>query len=100
MGSQIKMLTLSPRPLAILLPASAVISAHTAKVKKPYVESYWESWDAWEHYPGDFGAFLKDIPASPPGSCKGVNLINISYTIPATVSAVEPWMSTIRQTVE
>jgi len=79
MGSQIKMLTLSPRPLAILLLASAVFSAHTAKVKKPYVESYWESWDAWEHYPGDFGAFLKDIPASPPGSCKGVNLINISF---------------------
>merc|ERR1712089_65187 len=140
-----------------------------SRVQKPYVETYWESWEAWEKYPNDFGAFLKDVPAGPPGSCKGSNLINIafggalynmgayiktveeatefaekmlatqkdigldgmdldvedsgvgvdvqvaviketrrllgpdfhiSYTIPATVAVLNPWMDTISRTVE
>ena len=37
---------------------------------KPYVESYWESWSAWQDFPGDYAAFLKDVPASPIGSCQ------------------------------
>ena len=40
------------------------------KLTKPYVESYWESWDAWSDFPGDFSALLKDVPASPVGSCQ------------------------------
>ena len=73
-------------------------------VKKPYVETYWESWipavspnfseprtlkelartpvpaarlkstSISQDYPDDFGAFLKDVPVGPPGSCTGVNL--------------------------
>ena len=38
---------------------------------KPYVESYWESWSAWQDFPGDYAAFLKDVPATPIGSCQG-----------------------------
>jgi len=49
------------------------------KIPKGYVESYWESWDAWENYPEDFAAFLKDVPATPIGSCTGVNLVNIAF---------------------
>ena len=37
---------------------------------KPYVESYWESWSAWQDFPGDYAAFLKDVPATPIGSCQ------------------------------
>jgi len=73
------MLSLSSTALTLLLALSLVLPAQTAGPTKPYVESYWESWDSWETYPSDFGAFLKDMPASPPGSCKGVNLINISF---------------------
>jgi len=49
------------------------------KLTKPYVESYWESWDAWSDFPGDFAALLKDVPASPVGSCQGVNVVNIAF---------------------
>jgi len=55
------------------------LTGHCSRVQKPYVETYWESWEAWEKYPNDFGAFLKDVPAGPPGSCKGSNLINIAF---------------------
>merc|ERR1711872_1119275 len=76
-----RMLGVNRLTLIGLLLASSLLTVNTAKsrVSKPYVESYWESWDAWEHYQNDFGAFLKDMPASAPGSCKGVNLINISF---------------------
>merc|ERR1711942_170905 len=81
MGSIFRMLGVNRLTLIGLLLASSLLSVNTVKnrVSKPYVESYWESWDAWEHYQNDFGAFLKDMPASAPGSCKGVNLINISF---------------------
>jgi len=47
-------------------------------VKKPYVETYWESWIPAD-YPDDFGAFLKDVPVGPPGSCTGANVVNIAF---------------------
>jgi len=43
------------------------------------VESYWESWDSWREYPDDYAAFLEDAPASPVGSCNGVNIVNIAF---------------------
>merc|ERR1712013_85674 len=49
------------------------------QIPKPYVESYWESWDSWRDFPGDFAAFLEDVPVSSVGSCKGVNLVNIAF---------------------
>lgn len=49
-----------------------------SRVTKPYVESYWESWHS-EDYPDDFAALLKDVPASAPGACSGVNLVNIAF---------------------
>jgi len=64
--------------LAIFLCVFA-LTGQCSRVQKPYVETYWESWEAWEKYPNDFGAFLKDVPAGPPGSCKGSNLINIAF---------------------
>jgi len=47
-------------------------------IKKPYVETYWESWISGD-YPDDFGAFLKDVPVGPPGSCTGANVVNIAF---------------------
>merc|ERR1719384_1261785 len=47
-------------------------------IKKPYVETYWESWIPAD-YPDDFGAFLKDVPVGPPGSCTGANVVNIAF---------------------
>jgi len=43
------------------------------------VESYWESWESWRDHPGDFAAFLEDVPVSSVGSCSGVNLVNIAF---------------------
>jgi len=42
------------------------------------VESYWESWHT-EDYPGDYASFLKDVPATPIGSCSGVNYVSIAF---------------------
>ena len=50
-----------------------------SKLQRPYVESYWESWRSWSDFPDDFAAFLKDVPASPIGSCQGVNVVNIAF---------------------
>jgi len=47
-------------------------------INKPYVETYWESWIPSD-YPDDFGAFLKDVPVGPPGSCAGANVVNIAF---------------------
>ena len=45
---------------------------------EPYVESYWESWSAWQDFPGDYAAFLKDVPATPIGSCQEHSTSHIS----------------------
>lgn len=47
-------------------------------INTPYVETYWESWIPSD-YPDDFGAFLKDVPVGPPGSCAGANVVNIAF---------------------
>merc|ERR1711976_1045434 len=54
-------------------------ASNITKLQRPYVESYWESWRSWSDFPEDFAAFLKDVPASPIGSCQGVNVVNIAF---------------------
>merc|ERR1712179_158929 len=73
--------TMSPHQgyVAGIVLAVSVLTGQCSRVTKPYVETYWESWEAWEKYPSDFGALLKDVPAGPVGSCKGANLINIAF---------------------
>merc|ERR1711934_396149 len=70
--------TMSPLQgyVAGIVLAVSVLTGQCRRVTKPYVETYWESWEAWEKYPSDFGALLKDVPAGP---CKGANLINIAF---------------------
>jgi len=51
----------------------------TRQITKPYVESYWETWDSWKDFPDDYCAILKDVPATPVGSNSGVNLINVAF---------------------
>jgi len=67
--------------LAVLGLCEARHSNYTraGKIPKPYVESYWESWDSWKDFPNDFAALLEGAPASPVGSCRGVNLVNIAF---------------------
>ena len=71
-------------PLALVSPVLATLASVVAAqslptnstprlplaLAKPYVESYWESWSAWQDFPGDYAAFLKDVPATPIGSCQ------------------------------
>ena len=89
--------------IAALLPLQ--LPTISEAIKKPYVETYWESWipsvcpyilstnkktlkelalalvsttrlksvSIFQDYPDDFGAYLKDVPVTPPGSCTGVN---------------------------
>jgi len=64
--------------LSVSLPSNQTRRS-AKRITKPYVESYWESWDSWKDFPDDFAAFLKGVPASPIGSCSGVNLINIAF---------------------
>ena len=41
-----------------------------------HLESYWESWHI-EDFPNDFASFLESVPATPIGSCDGVNYVTI-----------------------
>ena len=41
-----------------------------------HLESYWESWHI-EGFPNDFASFLESVPATPIGSCDGVNYVTI-----------------------
>jgi len=67
------------RPALVAITAFLHIHLPTIQaIKKPYVETYWESWIP-KDYPEDFGAFLKDIPVGPPGSCAGANVVNIAF---------------------
>jgi len=64
-----------------LVPITVLLFIHLPTIqaiKKPYVETYWESWIPGD-YPEDFGAFLKDVPVGPPGSCAGANVVNIAF---------------------
>jgi len=70
---------------AMLLTCALLVLATTGfshvnglRFDKPYVESYWESWD-YKDYPDDFASLLKDVPASPLGSTKGVNVVELSF---------------------
>jgi len=42
------------------------------------LESYWESWHI-EDFPNDFASFLESVPATPIGSCDGVNYVTIAF---------------------
>merc|ERR1712236_98360 len=82
MGTVITMLLLHGVLLLVLVTGQGGATGNitrVGKIPKGYVESYWESWDSWKDYPEDFAAFLKDVPATPIGSCTGVNLVNIAF---------------------
>jgi len=69
--------------MAFTLVKSAVLCAVVtfslgSRLDRPYVESYWESWN-YKDYPTDYAALLKDVPASALGSTKGVNMVEMSF---------------------
>lgn len=53
-------------------------TAEALRFDRPYVESYWESWN-FKDYPSDYAALLKDVPASSIGSSNGVNVVELSF---------------------
>ena len=61
-----------------------------------HLESYWESWHI-EDFPNDFASFLESVPATPIGSCDGVNYVTIGKLDFFGVTSPTSLSSEIRQ---
>ena len=46
-------------------------------LKKKSIVSFPSIASISQDYPNDFGAFLKNVPVGPPGSCTGVNFATL-----------------------
>jgi len=74
--------------LSLLVVSCLVTSGHglwdrQARLFRPHVETYWESWD-YDKY--DFASDLAKVPVTPIGSDSGVNVVNLAFALPNITS--------------
>merc|ERR1712142_1220072 len=85
---QSRMYFLPSYTLSLLVVSCLVTSSHglwdrQARLFRPHVETYWESWD-YDKY--DFASDLAKVPVTPIGSDSGVNVVNLAFALPNITS--------------